>query len=117
MHHQVSFLLGAEPAQRTLIRERFDVRQLVLLQAFRVVELLVALVAGEVALVHVDQLVTSEVVPVAELFVAKRAGELYGGIVVYPLVIVQGDVRFEPLGTGVAGEVPVARMNTGHVVV
>lgn len=117
MHDQISLLLRAEPAQRTLVGECFHVRQLVLLQTLGVVELFVALVAGEVALVHVNQLVTSEVVPVAKLFIAKRALELYRTVVVDTLVVVQRYVCFEPFRAGRAGEVPITRVNSGHVVV
>ena len=87
-----------------------------LLQTFRRVELLFALVAGETPLIQVDQLVADQMIPEPKLFVAKPAAELQL-IVMHPHVVVQGDVRLEALITHGAAEVSFPRVQIGNVVV
>lgn len=76
MQHQVALLLRAETAQRTLVRFRRNVRQFVLLQTLVRVELLIALAAGVVSLIQMDQLVAYEMIAEPELFVTKPAAKL-----------------------------------------
>lgn len=91
--------------------------ELMLLQALGIVELLVALIAGEISLVHVDQLVTSEMISISKFFIAKAARKFDRTVVVNALMIVQCDVRLEPLRASGASEISLARVHTRHMVI